>query len=91
MTDKIPNPMGGSNIAESKDPNQRWKGLIWLNAEIRLLERKGDPASRERLLGLYDELMTLDMALGAAMRAKRRTAKETGNPPPKSAEPDGQG
>lgn len=52
------------------------KGLIWLNAEIKALEAKNDPASRERIDELVDELITLDMAMGPIRRAMGRPTKK---------------
>jgi hypothetical protein len=51
-----------------------------INAELDALEGKNDPASNERRVGLYDELITIDMAMGEYRRAMIRAARGSGTP-----------
>jgi hypothetical protein len=65
------------NDNRNENPKKEWKGLVWLNAELKVLERKNDPVSRERYDELVDELITMDMAMGPIRRTMGRTAEKT--------------
>lgn len=56
------------------DPNAAWADeavLSWseINAELRALEGKDDPASNSRRAGLIDDLLCADMNLGPMRKA----------------------
>ena len=64
------------NQPDDAASNESPRGLVALNAELTALEGKTDPASRERFAELLDELLNLDMAMGAVRRAMGRAHEE---------------